>query len=127
MAHHRLFKGTDRELVNALGVTTAQLGALLFLTQNDGCLLKELSKGLMLNNSAITGLVTRMEKAELVKRKQSSSDMRAFTVHLTKKGKNIALKGLPMMDRIYQVLTDNFSDRELKSIMKFLNFINEEF
>jgi DNA-binding MarR family transcriptional regulator len=58
-AQHRMEKRANRELKEIAGITLVQGGALAFLLKNDGCLLKEISAGLRLNNSAITGLVER--------------------------------------------------------------------
>ena len=98
-AQHKMLKIADKYLSKYLGVTSAQFSALFFLDKNNGCLLKELSHGIKLNNSAVTGLVNRMEKAGLAKKKQCVNDGRAFRVYLTDKSKNALIKAHPMLEK----------------------------
>jgi len=93
-ARHRLFTSLDKALLDRAGVTTAQSGALYYLLDNDGCLLSELSRALMLDKSAITGLVDRLENKKLVLRRNTPSDRRAIKIYLTEKGVDAANKGL---------------------------------
>ena len=88
-AQHLLSKRVDVELAGALGIKTAQLGAVFFLLEHDGCMLKEISAGLGLNNSAITTLVVRMEKGGLLTRESCSVDGRSYRIYLTNKAKSI--------------------------------------
>ena len=64
-ARHRLMTAIDKSLMGTAGLTAAQSAALLYLMKNNGCLLKELSQGLMLDNSAITGMVDRLKRKTL--------------------------------------------------------------
>lgn len=118
-----LSKGMDRYLVKHLGVTLAQLGALFFLMKNNGCLLKELSKGLALNNSAITGLVGRMETNGLVTREPCHDDRRAFRIFITEKGGDIAGRGFPLVAKMNEAMTRVFTQSEVEVIIRFLNGI----
>jgi len=122
-AHHRLLKHSDRELSDRFGITAVQLSALFFLSENDGCLLKDLSTGLELNNSAITGLVGRMEKGEFIEKRPCAADGRAFRVHMTDKGKSVAVNGLSYAKKFNDFLSENFSPEELEVIIRFLNVI----
>ncbi len=122
-ASRELIKGTDRHLTKHLGITTTQIGALFFLVKNDGCLLKEMSKGLTLNNSAVTGLVSRMEINGLVNREPCHKDGRAFRIFITEKGREMALKGFPMVNKFNEFITDRFTESEIGVIVRFLNQI----
>jgi len=86
-ARNRLFKQANRELLHSANITVAQGAALFYLSRHDGCLLSDLAEGLDLNNSAITGLATRMERAGLLERKPCPEDGRAMRAHLTEKGR----------------------------------------
>lgn len=122
-AGRELNKSMDRYLMKHVGITLAQMGALFFLMKNNGCLLKELSKGLALNNSAITGLVGRMETNGLVTREACHDDRRAFRIFITEKGREIAGKGFPLVAKMNAAMTRLFAPSEIDVIVRFLNGI----
>ncbi len=62
-------------------LTAAQSGALFVLGQKDGALIGEAAEALDLAPSAMTGLVDRMVRAELVERRPDPKDGRAFRLH----------------------------------------------
>lgn len=122
-AQHLLSKIVDAECDRAFGIKTAQLGAIYFLLNHDGCMLKEISAGLGLNNSAITTLIDRMEKGGLVTRESCSIDGRSYRIHLTKKAKSIGLKAIPVAKELNSALSKGFSDEEIDVVIRFLDSI----
>ncbi len=122
-AQHKMLKFSDKYFSENIGVTSAQMSALFFLDKNDGCLLKELSQGIKLNNSAVTGLVGRMEKAGLAERKQCENDGRSFRVYLTDKSREALIKAYPLLEKSNSIMTENFNKEEIKTVLKFLNHI----
>jgi DNA-binding MarR family transcriptional regulator len=122
-AQHLLSKRVDTELAGALGIKTAQLGAVFFLLEHDGCMLKEISAGLGLNNSAITTLVVRMEKGGLLTRESCSVDGRSYRIHLTNKAKSIGQKAIPVAKELNSMLAQGFSDEEIDTVIRFLDSI----
>lgn len=123
LAHHLLSKRVDSELASSLGIKTAQLGAVFFLLTNDGCMLKELSVGLGLNNSAITTLVVRMEEAGLLNRVSCAIDGRSYRLYLTKKAKSIGQKAIPLTKELNERLVQGFNDEEIDTVIRFLDSI----
>ena len=75
-----------------LDVTPTQVMLLFFLQKNNDCSLTELSRGVMIENSTVTGLVDRLEKSGCVERRNNPNDRRAYLIHLTEKGKLLAKK-----------------------------------
>jgi len=122
-AQHLLSKRVNAELAYTLGIKTAQLGAVFFLINHDGCMLKELSAGLGLNNSAITTLVIRMEEAGLLTRESCSVDGRSYRIYLTKKAKSIGQKAIPMTKELNKRMTRGFTDKEIDTVIRFLDSI----
>ena len=121
LSQHLLSKRVDALLVKNLGIKSVQLGAIFFLLENDGCMLGELSAGLNLNNSAITGLVSRMEKAALLKRVPCSVDGRSFLLFLTEKAKLIGRKAVPLTAQFNQRLYFGFTEAEMETVNRFLD------
>ncbi len=116
-----LFKYIEKEVGDKFGITPVQIGVLFFLQKNNGCLLKDISRELGQNNSAVTTLVERMEKNGLLQKQDSETDGRAFQVFSTKKGLEIAEKGLPVIGEFNSKLIDNISEAELDTIHDFLD------
>jgi len=126
-AQQKIFRHFGRRAEKHLGVSPVQIGALFFVDKNKGCLLKELSSGLDLQNSAITGLVARMEKAGLLQRKTCTDDARATRIYLTKKASSILENAKPLLVAMNQDLSKGFSEAEMLVVLRFLNKLIERF
>ena len=124
-SRHVLLKWADAVLMEKLSVTSAQLVALFVLQKENGCLLKELSRALGLNNSAITGLVSRMERARLVDKRSCNEDGRASRVYITAMGTATATASLPFIDQFNGAVTEGFSDEEMETVCRFLGSVIE--
>ncbi len=120
-AQKLIYQYADKEIKSRLNITPIQLAVLFYLKKNNGCLLKDLSKELDQNNSAITTLVDRMEKKELLTKKASETDGRAFQVFITPTGMTIAQKGLPFIRELNAKLTTDMSEEDLDVIHNFLD------
>ena len=119
--HARLAKLADKRLRKSAGLKTAQAAALVYLGFHDDCLLSELAEGVGHNNSAITGLVDRMERAELVKRVAVLSDGRAKKVRLTDKGWGVRETVMGDFRDFNDSLVKNFTEAEIEVVYRFLN------
>jgi MarR family transcriptional regulator, organic hydroperoxide resistance regulator len=126
-AQHAAMKWLDRACLETAGATAAQITALFHLRQQDGCLLKELNELLMLDKSAITGMVNRLSKLGLVRRAPCASDARAVRVFITPKGRRCAEKALPILAEANQRLTGGFSDAEVTIVHQFLSAVPQRF
>jgi len=126
-ARHRLFSALDEALLAAAEVTTAQSAALFWLRKRDGARLSELSRGLDLDNSAITGMVDRLEKKGLVRRERIPGDRRATGVWLTPAGRETAERALPVVNDFNARVAEGFSDAELDAFMRVLRAIGRRF
>lgn len=125
LGHHAMFKLADKRCMTRLNISCVQLSALLFLQKNDGCLLKELSAGLALNNSAITGLVNRMLGTQLVEKKACPDDARAYRIYLTPKAQNILPTGYELLREFNQKIAATYSDEEMEVVTRFLSSLTQ--
>jgi len=124
---HRVYKYADQHAEHDLGVTITQMGALFIINENEGCLLKELAGILQLNNSALTGLANRLEQNGLIKRKPCPDDGRASRLYLTKLGKSKVELAIPLTRNLNQAIQNDFNEEELKTIVKFLHHLIQNF
>jgi DNA-binding MarR family transcriptional regulator len=127
LAQHRLLKNADAAFKEALGISTTQLGVLFLLQKNPGAMFKDVGDALGINASAITALVSRMEDGGLVRRQPSNDDQRAIHLFATADGLARATAARPILARLNARLTEDFSERELTTIARFLNLILERF
>jgi MarR family transcriptional regulator, organic hydroperoxide resistance regulator len=111
-ARNRLFTKLDQSLLSAGGITAVQSGALYYLLENNGCQFIELSKGLMIDKSAITGLIDRLEEKGLVERRSCTNDRRALNVYLTGAGRNAAKKCLGITKEFNRKIIKGLSEEE---------------
>ncbi|HWQ90212.1 MAG TPA: MarR family transcriptional regulator [Clostridia bacterium] len=76
----------------------------------DGLSQTDLSRLLIVHRSNVTGLVDRLEKHQLVERKEVAADRRAYRVVLTPKGGQLLAEILPHYykgaERVWSELTD---------------------
>jgi DNA-binding MarR family transcriptional regulator len=127
MAQHRMFKFADTHCEDRLGIPVTQAAALMFIAKNEGCLQKVLSQALGLNNSAVTGLVGRMLKNEIIERKPCEEDGRASRLFLSEKGKSKLPEIFPLIQEVNEKLSEEFSEEELEIVSRFLNKVIDIF
>jgi DNA-binding MarR family transcriptional regulator len=123
VAQQALRKRMDEDGVARTGLTSAQMGVLFYLAKHDGCLLKDLGRGLGVKNAAITGLVARTEKTGCIKRKASSLDGRATHLHLTAKGHRKLEEIKRLNDELGRELKRGFSESELETVSRFFEHV----
>lgn len=126
-AHAQIAKHADARLQSAAGIRSAQAAALVYLGYHNDCLLSELAEGVGHNNSAITGLVGRMEKAGLVTRADSRLDRRAKIVSLTEKGWAVREQVMDAMRSFNELLTKGLSESETAAVFKFISNAEQNF
>lgn len=127
MAQRKLFNHVDKACEQTFDCSVTQLAALLYVVKHSGCLQKDVVKALSLNKSAVTGLIARMEKNELLERSVSEEDARAIKLYPMPEGVKKALALMPFIDEMNTLFTDEFSDEEMETVFKFLNFIIKRF
>ena len=118
--HTQLSKMADHYLASSSGVSTSQAAVLTYLGYHDGCRLSDLADGVGRNNSAITGLVTRMEKLGLVSRNKTL-DGRSRAVFLTDEGWRLREIVREDFRKFNEKLTRGLTETEVTAVVKFLN------
>lgn len=86
------------------GVTVAQSFILFALTEDDGQNIKSLAEKLILDSSAVTGFIDRLEKEGFVRRVVDPNDRRSFLIYLTDKGKLTAQAIDPITKEVNDLL-----------------------
>ena len=71
-------------------LTVPQTTVLFLLMEQDGRMMSELGQSIGVDNSAMTGLIDRLEKGGFVRRETKQEDRRALLIRITPEGRNEA-------------------------------------
>ncbi|MEC7548101.1 MAG: MarR family transcriptional regulator [Thalassolituus sp.] len=127
MAQKKLFRHMDQVCERELDASVTQLAALMVIAKREGCQQKDLAAALQLNKSAVTGLVSRMEKNGLLLRAVPKDDARAVVLSVTPGGLEKINSLKPLIGLLNEQFQQEFSEEELQTILRFLNFIMARF
>lgn len=116
----RLHYHRSHNLLDKLGIYPGQPPMLLSLYHKDGQSQKELAEKIKIKPATITVMLGRMEKSELVTRRQDTEDQRISRVYLTEKGKKVCEELKQVFFTLGGECFSNFTDDEKESLRKLL-------
>lgn len=127
-AHHKL-QGHLRGRLAAAGVrlSMGQAGILFLLKQKDGRTMTELSEALSTDNSAVTGLIDRLEKLGFIHRTPCSNDRRAFRIHITSEGLEEIAKAKAIIRAVNEEIKEGSDSETIEAFRTVLQRIFEKF
>ncbi|MEP3113596.1 MarR family transcriptional regulator [Nisaea sp.] len=79
-----------KELLAPFDVTPPQYAVLKVLFEGDGLSAREIADRLAIDGATITGIIDRLEKAELLERRADPLDRRVYRLVLTERAKSLA-------------------------------------
>lgn len=109
---NRLHYYRTHVLLDKIGVYHGQPPMLFILSNKDGLSQKELADILGIKPSTITVMLKRMEKGNLVVRKQDSEDQRISRVYITDEGLKLCKQAREVMNQIEEECFGNFTTEE---------------
>lgn len=109
------------EEFSKIGLTIGQPKILDFLSENSGCIQKELSESCNIEPATVTSILANMEKAELIYRAQNSKDRRILNVFITEKGKDAQREVEKIFNLIDEECFKGFSEAERIQAINILN------
>lgn len=118
-------KVTDRQLVEAAGITAAQLGVLNRVGAAHELNQTSLARDLRLNDSAITAMVKRLIGLGMLEKTRSESDSRAWVLMLTAEGEAAIERANSHMLSINQKIDAEFGPGKLDDFVQKLNRLIE--
>lgn len=124
-AAHAFRERVDAMCRARLGISAAQLAALLHLSRADGARAGEIAAAIGTSPAAVTGLCDRMEAAGLVRRRADADDARVQRVHLTAAGRRAAAAARPAIAAANAALAARFTPDELAIAARFLRTVGE--
>jgi len=127
-SQHVLKNYLKKQFIEAgVEISPAQMGILFLLKQKNGRSMSELSNVLSIDNSAITGLVDRMENAGFLERKANPYDRRQYVISITEKGLQEGERAKRLSNRINDEIKSGFTSDEIQAFSRVLNSFFEKF
>jgi len=108
-------------------VSYAQAGIIFLLKQGSIGTMSDLSRLIGVDNSTLTGLVDRLEKAGFVARQTSSTDRRSLSVRITPEGIAEGEKAKAIIRGVNAEVKEGFSPEELESFKGVLRSFFDKF
>ncbi len=116
----RLHHYRTHVLLDEIGVYPGQPPLLFILNKENGQSQKELADKLKLAPATITVMLKRMERANLVERRQDAEDQRISRVYLTDEGREICNKAMEIMKNLQEECFGNFTVEEKVVLRRLL-------
>lgn len=120
-AEQKHFLYTKKLLEEAsLELSPGQLVVLYSLFKQDNISISKLSKNVYLDNSTLTGLIDRLERAGMVQRINSPHDRRSYEIVLTEKAKSLETEIKSVMKQVETKMLRNCNEAELVMLRSIL-------
>ncbi len=122
-----MIRRMGNRIAGVLGATQQQWAVLDILSEAGpgGMPLSELGKFLDVTKGNITGLIDRMERDGLAKRKDDPRDRRVIRANITAKGKKVLRDIQPVKDQWGNRLFQGFTAKDKKELIRLLNKLME--
>lgn len=108
-------------------MTLAQAGILFLLKEKDGRYMSEMGQVIGVDNSAMTRLVDRLERAGLVKRQIDPQNRRAISILLTPAGRKEVAQALTVIKFVNKEIKKDYLPEEVEAFKKILSGILQKF
>ena len=118
-----------RPVLNQAGITEQQWRIIRLLSQHGTLDFQELSQQTSILRPSLTGILTRLEKLELVMRLKPASDQRRVFLKLTENGLQLFERISAVMDEQTKQLENDFSSKklqQLENLLKQLSDLNQQ-
>lgn len=119
----RLHHQRANMLFEKLGIYPTHHLTLLFINQHNGCSQKEVSEIIKTKPASITVMLQKMEKWELIERRNDKNDQRITRVYITEKGKQDLIVGMQVMENLNKDCFGFLSEDDQKNFYHILNLI----
>ncbi|WP_075366764.1 MarR family winged helix-turn-helix transcriptional regulator [Desulfosporosinus metallidurans] len=108
------------------GITPSQFYVLSVVWEKDGVKFKDLAKSLEMDGSTLTSILDRMERLELVERRDDPEDRRSLLVFLKEKGKQNIAEITCLAEKLNQEIKERFSGEEFATFERVLEKIFQD-
>ncbi len=108
---------------NNIEITVDQWILVIIINRNPGINQTQLAKSAQKDKAAVTRMLDLLSKNGYIKRENHEKDRRTYRIFLTKKGKDVFDRTLPLSELAEQNMFQDLSDDEIKNMMSSLTKI----
>lgn len=119
---HRYYEGN----LSQYGITPSQFYVLSEIWEKDGLKFKELAQKLEMDGSTLTSILDRLERLDLVERRNDPEDRRSLLVFLKEKAKQKINEIAHLADELDQEIKERFSGEEFATFERVLEKLSQE-
>jgi DNA-binding MarR family transcriptional regulator len=102
------------------GITPAQFYVMSAVWEKDGVKFKDLAKSLEMDGSTLTSILDRLERQDLVERRDDPEDRRSLLVFLKDKAKQNIRQITCLAEKLDQEIKERFTDEEFATFERVL-------
>jgi len=107
-----------------LGITDATWRTLFYLEQTgSGCSQKQLAETMGIEGPSLVRLLDNLEARDLIERRQSDTDRRAKSVHLTRASKKLLVQLRDIAAQVRGSVLKHISDEDIAACLRVFNQI----
>jgi DNA-binding MarR family transcriptional regulator len=106
--------------VAELNITPVQAMVLGFLRDEDRITSGELGKRTELDSATLTGIIDRLEAAELIERRGNPADRRSIQVHLTERGRSLGAKAVQLIAEANVKFLEMLTEKERGELRRLI-------
>lgn len=125
----RLVRRIVNRNLRSIGITSAQISALIFIENNNGASQKEIEEELNLTRATVSAMTDSLEAMELAVREKDFSDARVRRIVITEKGRTLLARAKKLMDETEDALRSAISEEEKATYLaichRFKNVLEE--
>ncbi|HTZ38972.1 MAG TPA: MarR family transcriptional regulator [Syntrophales bacterium] len=111
---------------SSIRLTVPQATVLFLLIEQDGRMMSELGQFIGVDNSAMTGLIDRLEKRGFVRRETKQEDRRALLIRITPEGRNEAGRAAKIIRGVNEKIKASLKADQIEVFMGILGGIVEQ-
>jgi MarR family 2-MHQ and catechol resistance regulon transcriptional repressor len=114
-----------REALRGSGLTQPQFLVMTQIAEEEGIPLTRIGENMLVTGGNITGIVDRLEREGLVKRKRDGEDRRIIRAYFTPKGKKTYQQALPSYDRFMRQVFGELGSGDVTRLHKTLESLHK--
>ena len=116
LAAHALAKHSDRRMQQAAGMSTAQVAVLSVVAAGAPVAQRDVARALGVNESAVTGMIGRLERAGALHRHRHGIDGRSHALELTTAGRRTLARSARAFTAVNAAIEATLSSGELEVV-----------
>lgn len=109
-----------RPMLNSINITDQQWRIIRLLAENGTLDFQDLANQACILRPSLTGILTRLEKLDLVVRLKPSNDQRRVYLKLTPEGEKLHRTTCDKVDERYDIIEEAFSKEKMQQLQSLL-------